>query len=48
MRRLLDGLDGQQGAVYEIQYEGDATMYEVDHLLQDYEEGSVKFLHQFK
>jgi hypothetical protein len=42
--RLLSGIDGTDGAKYEVEYDGYESAFEVDHLLEDYLEGSLKFL----
>lgn len=43
---ILSGSDGDRNAVYEVQYEDDEEAYEIDHLVQDYELGSVKFSYE--
>ena len=40
---ILSGCDGAVNAVYEVQYEGEEDTYEIDHLIQDYQAGSVQF-----
>lgn len=39
---VMSGTDGDLDAVYEVLYEDD-EVYEVDHLVQDYQSGSVDF-----
>ena len=41
---LVSGVDGQEGAVYRIEYDGESDAFEVDHLIHDFTEGSVKIL----
>ena len=43
MVKLVKGKDGQKSAVYEVFYEDEGESYIIDHLLQDFDEGSVKF-----
>ena len=40
---MKKGKDGVPGAVYIINYEEEGS-YDVDHLLEDYKEGSVEIL----
>ena len=40
---VLSGIDGDLNAVYEVLYDGDDDVYEIDHLIQDYRAGSVQF-----
>lgn len=39
----VEGRDGQDGAVYEVQYKGEKEKYLVDHLQEDLDNGSLKF-----
>ena len=41
---LLAGTDGLDDATYEIRYDNDNEIYEIDHLVEDYKEASVKFI----
>lgn len=41
---VISGTDGVDNAVYEIQYEGDNSIYEVDHLQEDYKRSLVRFI----
>ena len=38
---IVSGTDGHLNAKYDMVYEGDDEAYEVDHLIQDYQCGSV-------
>ncbi|VDH96063.1 Hypothetical predicted protein [Mytilus galloprovincialis] len=40
---LLKGTDGKLNAVYEVLFDGDDDVYEIDHLVADYHSGSVQF-----
>ena len=40
---LISGQDGRQGAVYSIRYIKDGVK-QIDHLIEDYLEGSVKII----
>jgi hypothetical protein len=40
---IVSGTDGHLNAKYDVLYEGDDEAYEVDHLIQDYQCGSVQF-----
>lgn len=40
--RLVKGTDGEPGCQYEVLYKDDDT-YIIDHLLDDYKDGSIKF-----
>ena len=42
--RLKKGKDGKPGAVYVVYYNEEDEEYIVDHLYEDFEEGSVKIL----
>lgn len=39
----IKGTDGHLNAKCDVLYEGDDEAYEVDHLIQDYQCGSVQF-----
>lgn len=39
---VLDGEDGDPGTTYQVEYLGEGT-YEVDHLIEDFEKGELKF-----
>ena len=39
----VKGVDGGVGAVYEVQYKGEEEPYEIDHLQEDLDNGSLKF-----
>lgn len=41
---LLSGTDGRLTAIYEVLYEGEDEPFEIDHLIQDYQSGSVQFI----
>ena len=41
---LLKGKDGVAGAVYEVVYDEEDDPFEVDHLVEDYRDGSVRIL----
>ncbi|VDI47752.1 Hypothetical predicted protein [Mytilus galloprovincialis] len=41
---LLSGTDGRLTAIYEVLYEGADEPFEIDHLIQDYQSGSVQFI----
>ena len=41
---LLVGTDGSDDATYEVKYDNDDEIYEIDHLVEDYKEASVKFV----
>jgi len=41
---LLKGKDGVAGAVYEVVYDEEDEPFEVDHLVEDYRDGSVRIL----
>ena len=41
---LLAGTDGTEDAMYEVKYDNDNEAYEIDHLVEDYKEASVKFV----
>ena len=41
---VLSGQDGQASAVYEIHYDEENEVYEVDKLLEEYTNGELKFL----
>ena len=43
MLSILSGQDGEPNAIYQIQYEDDDEMYEVDDLTKDFTEGNLKF-----
>ena len=40
---IVSGTDGHLNAKYDVLYEVDDEAYEVDHLIQDYQCGSVQF-----
>lgn len=40
---VVSGSDGSIGAVYQVDYKGEGV-YDVDHLLEDYLEGSLSIL----
>ncbi|CAG2223289.1 unnamed protein product [Mytilus edulis] len=41
---MLSGTDGRLNAIYEVLYEGEDEPFEIDHLIQDYQSGSVQFI----
>ena len=41
---VISGTDGSPTAVYEVLYDGDDEPYEVDHLMEDFQQFSVKYL----
>jgi hypothetical protein len=41
---VVSGRDGYPNAVYNIQYDGEDGECEVDHLIQDYQSSSVRFI----
>ncbi|CAC5417656.1 unnamed protein product [Mytilus coruscus] len=41
---MLSGTDGRLNAIYEVLYEGKDEPFEIDHLIQDYQSGSVRFI----
>lgn len=40
---VLSGTDGNMNAVYEVLYDGEDKLYEIDHLIEDYRSGAVQF-----
>ncbi len=40
---VLDGIDGEPGTQYSVDYRDEGN-FEVDHLLEDYQKGDLKFL----
>ena len=42
--KLIAGVDGQLKSRYLIKYDGEENEYEIDHLVEDYLEGSVILL----
>ena len=40
---VVSGVDGHQGTVYQVDYKGEGV-YDVDHLLEDYLEGSLSIV----
>ena len=43
VKRVKKGCDWVPGVVYVVSYKNEGS-FDVDHLLDDYDEGSVKFL----
>ena len=41
---VLSGIDGSPTALYEIHYDNDNEIYEVDKLLEEFMNGELKFL----
>ncbi|CAC5417661.1 unnamed protein product [Mytilus coruscus] len=41
---MLSGTDGRLNAIYEVLYEGEDEPFEIDHLIHDYQSGSVQFI----
>jgi hypothetical protein len=44
IRDVVKGLDGDPKAVYDILYDKDTESFEVDHLYEDWTNGSVEFV----
>ena len=40
---VTSGVDGNKDAVYQVYYEEDKETYDIDSLLKDYSDGSLKF-----
>ena len=41
---VTSGKDGDPDAVYEVQYDGEDSPYEVDRLIDDYADGCLTFI----
>ena len=41
---MIRGTDGNDDAVYEVQYDGDEAVYELDNLLGDLRDSQLKFI----
>lgn len=44
VKQLLSGTDGALSSRYLIRYDGENEEYEIDHLVEDYVDGSVQLL----
>ncbi len=43
MLSVISGRDGDVSAVYQVQYDNDDEIYEVDDISKDFNEGNLKF-----
>ena len=42
--RVVDGVDGKSGCIYEVKYDGEDQVHHVNHLLQDLKNEQVRIL----